>query len=70
MEKRGKPSVNFATTFFLPLAKASARGAGMPDLPIIEVPHPLEGKPREEVQKVADTKMEDAVKAVTQKRDG
>ncbi|MEK7874016.1 MAG: hypothetical protein AAB502_09210 [Chloroflexota bacterium] len=38
----------------------------MPDLPILEVPHPYEGLPKDKVEQIADSMVEKVCQALTQ----
>ena len=49
LEKAGKPTVTLSTQFFAPLANATARGRGMPDIPQVIVPHPYDTLPEERI---------------------
>ena len=39
LERRGIPTVTFVTTPFAPAARAVARAQGLPDLPLVVIPH-------------------------------
>jgi hypothetical protein len=65
MEKLGVPAVAIVTTFFTRLAEITAESLGVPDLPIVSVPHPLGGIPANEAQAKADALIDDVVRALT-----
>jgi hypothetical protein len=54
LEKSGIPTVTVCSNRFEVLAKATAKGLGMPDLPLVIVPHPIGGISAEEVTAKAD----------------
>lgn len=64
MEKRGVPTVTICTDEFLSLALAEARALGMPDLPIVTVPHPVGGLLPEHVEKKADQALKEVIRAL------
>lgn len=39
LERRGIPTVTFVTAPFAPAARAVARAQGLPDLPLVVIPH-------------------------------
>lgn len=43
LKRRGLTTAVIHSTSFKALAKANARALGAPDLPLIEIPHPLGG---------------------------
>ena len=56
-EARGIPTVVIGTDEFIELARLESRNRGVPELPVVTVPHPLGGIEVAEVLK----KVEDAV---------
>lgn len=46
------PTVSIITRKFEPLAREEAKYMGGASLPILVIPHPLEGLPRNEIQRV------------------
>jgi hypothetical protein len=54
LEKSGKPTVTVCSNRFEVLARATATGMGMPNLPLVIVPHPIGGISAEEVIVKAD----------------
>lgn len=61
----GVPVVAIVTTYFTQLAKVTANSLGVPDLPIVSVPHPLGGIPVNEAQAKADALVDEVVQALT-----
>ena len=53
LERRGKPAIVLVTTAFLALARKEATAYGMPELRIVEIPHPLGGASAVEVGRYA-----------------
>ncbi|MEK7681295.1 MAG: hypothetical protein AAB369_00535 [Chloroflexota bacterium] len=62
LEARGVPTVTLATQYFEALARITAKGKRLPDLPLTILPHPLnplpDGQIREAVRKQAGRMVE------------
>src|SRR6185437_8337026 len=54
LETRGIPTSTVISTAFARAARSQARGRGMRDLPIVEIPHPMHTATRGEVEARAD----------------
>ena len=54
LERRGVPTVTFCTTVFEPLARAAARSADMPTLPLVVLNHPIKHLDPSEVEHQVD----------------
>jgi len=54
LESRGIPTTTVISTAFARAARSQARGRGMRDLPIIEIPHPMHTATRGEIETRAD----------------
>jgi hypothetical protein len=65
LEKLGVPTVTLCTDAFLGLAKEEARTLGMPDLPLVIVPHPLGGESLERIQARAQNAVAGVIAALT-----
>lgn len=65
LEKLGVPTVTLCTDAFLGLAKDEARALGMPELPIVTIPHPLGGEPPERVRARGEGAVEGVIAALT-----
>jgi hypothetical protein len=52
-ETAGIPAVAVVTEVFVNLARIAGRAQGCPDLRLVALPHPLEGRPEAEVRAVA-----------------
>ena len=48
----GAPAMAVVTTEFAPHARSIARHLGSADLPVFELPHPLEGRPDDELDRI------------------
>ena len=49
LEKQGTPTISVCSDIFTPFARELAESYGAGNLPIVEVEHPLAGKPRESI---------------------
>ncbi len=59
------PAVTFVTEWFKSLAETVRKGAGLPDLNLVVVPHPFDSRPQEEVIEIADKLFGQAMAAIT-----
>jgi hypothetical protein len=59
--------VTLCTDAFLGLAKEEARTLGMPELPLVIIPHPLGGEPLDRVQARAEGALEGVIAALTRR---
>ena len=59
LEKSGKPTVTICSSHFGELARATAAGLGMPNLPLVIVPHPIGGISSKEIEGKADSILDD-----------
>ena len=50
MELRGVPAVTLTSAVFRPLAESEAEAFQMPELRVIDVPHPVATRPRDELE--------------------
>jgi hypothetical protein len=53
LERRGVPTVSLFTKVFEPLARTVSASDGMPDLPLVILPHPLNPLPDQEIHRIA-----------------
>jgi len=53
MAKRGRPTVALVTEKFWPQGDFVAQAAGMPDVPRVELPHPVAGSGHQAMAEVA-----------------
>jgi hypothetical protein len=66
LEKSGIPTVTVCSNRFEVLARATAKGMGMADLPLVIVPHPIGGIPAAEVIVKADAILDNVIKTLVQ----
>ena len=66
LEKAGIPTVTVCSNRFEVLARATAKGLGMADLPLVIVPHPIGGISAEEVTAKADGILDKVIKELVQ----
>lgn len=66
LEKQGIPTVTIATNEFVGDAKATALGLGVPDVPLVIVPHPMGGIGLDEIRAKADAAFPEILKVATQ----
>ena len=50
LEKRNVPTATFLTDAFASYGKGLAKMQGMPELPTIVIPHPIAGRPADELR--------------------
>lgn len=65
LESRGVPAALFGTAPFSPEAEEQARALAMPQQTLIEVPHPIQPLPAEQVAAYADHLVAEAVARIT-----
>ena len=65
MEKQGIPTVTICTEAFISLAREESRNLGMPDLPIVIIPHPLGGLKENQVSERAQEALDQVVVGLT-----
>ena len=53
------------TEVFANLARAAARARGMADVRMLVLPHPMETRTREEIQRIALDRMDDLYRSLT-----
>jgi hypothetical protein len=67
LRKRGLTTAVIVSGPFLKLGQSQARVFGVPDLPLIEIPHPLGGLAIEQVKARADHAVPQFVKLLKEK---
>jgi hypothetical protein len=65
LERRGVPTVLFVTEVFEAAARAQAAQAGMPELPIVVIPHRVGWQTEEEVRAGAERALPDLLARLT-----
>jgi len=68
LTKRGLIAAVVCSDTFMKLGTAQAKVFGVPDLPLLEIPHPLGGLSIEKVQQRAETALPQLVKVLKEKR--
>lgn len=53
LARKGIPAVSLVTTEFWPQGNFTAQSAGMPDIPRVELPHPVAGTGADSLQRIA-----------------
>jgi hypothetical protein len=59
--ERGIPAVALVTEKFWSQGHSVAKFAGMPDLPRVQLPHPIAGRSRNEMLEIADSVADEIV---------
>ena len=67
--KRGLPSIAFVTSDFWKQGEFVAKAQGMPDVPRIELPHPVAGTGQEAMATIAERIVDEIVTKLTACRD-
>ena len=61
--------MTLVTERFMDLAQSAADARGMPDVPMVTLPHSVEFLPEEELRAVADKAFEEVIDLLTQPRE-
>lgn len=70
LENKGIPTVTVVTVPFHEPARLTATSMGLPNLPLIVLPHPIGHLPENEVQALAEAAYPKIVEALTQTGNG
>jgi hypothetical protein len=65
MARLGKPAVALVTSDFWQQGNFVAKAAGMPDIPRVELPHPIASTGREYMRKISENLVAEIVRALT-----
>ena len=68
LRKRGLATAVIVSEPFLKLGKTQARVLGVPDLPLLQIPHPLGGLGMEKVRERAAVALPQLLKVIREKR--
>ena len=68
-EGAGVPAVVVVTEVFENLARTAARAQGYPDLRVLVLPHPMENRPPDEIDRICDQRFDEAVALLITKRE-
>lgn len=61
MLRLGKPAVVVVTEVFVNLAQTAARARGVDPIPMLVLPHPMEGRAPDEIDRIAEERFEEAM---------
>lgn len=67
-EATGIPAVVVVTEVFANLARTAARAHGYPEMRMLVLPHPMEGRPEAEVRAIARARLGELVAALAGSR--
>jgi uncharacterized ferredoxin-like protein len=59
--RAGKPALVVVTEVFANLARTAARARGVDPIPMLVLPHPMETRSAEEIERMADQRFAEAV---------
>lgn len=65
IETQGVPTFTFCTLPFRTLAQVRRESLGLPDLPVLFLPHPMMTKTTAEIEQLADQVVEEVVQSLT-----
>jgi hypothetical protein len=65
IELQGIPTVTFCTVPFRVLVDARLKFLGLPDMPVVYLPHPMMTRSAEEIGEMADLVLQDVVRGLT-----
>jgi hypothetical protein len=66
MARRGLPVVSLVTEEFWEQGKFVARSLGMPDVPRVQLPHPIAGTGEENIRQVAEDVVDQILDSLAQ----
>jgi hypothetical protein len=69
LAKLGVPAVALVTEEFWPQGDFVAQSLGMPDIPRVQLPHPVAGTGTQEIHKIAQAMAPAVIAALEQSRD-
>ena len=61
MLRSGKPAVVVVTEVFVNLAQTAARARGVDPIPMLVLPHPMEGRSPDEIDRIAERRFDEAM---------
>ena len=61
MLRAGKPAVVVVTEVFANLARTAARARGIDPIPMLVLPHPMENRPPDEIDRICDERFDEAI---------
>jgi hypothetical protein len=63
----GKPAAVVVTEVFANLAATAARARGCPHLPMLVLPHPMESRSPDEIERIATARFDELIGLITQR---
>jgi hypothetical protein len=64
--RAGKPAVVVVTEVFVNLAETAARARGVDPIPMLVLPHPMEGRAPEEIDRIAEERFAEAMASIAE----
>ena len=61
MLRAGKPAAVVVTEVFANLARTAARARGIDPIPMLVLPHPMETRPADEIDRIAEERFAEAI---------
>jgi hypothetical protein len=59
--RAGKPALVVVTEVFANLARTAARAQGVDPVPMLVLPHPMETRSVDEIERICDQRFDDAI---------
>jgi hypothetical protein len=66
--RSGKPAAVVVTEVFVNLAQTAARARGVDPIPMLVLPHPMEGRSPEEIDRIAEQRFAEAMALISDHR--
>lgn len=70
MVRSGKPAVVVVTEVFTSLARIAAAARGFESLPLLVLPHPMETRAPEEIDRIAEERFDELIGPIAERSDG
>jgi hypothetical protein len=67
--RAGKPAVVVVTEVFANLARTAARARGIDPIPMLVLPHPMETRTPEEIDRICEEKFAEAIGLISSRGD-
>ena len=64
MLRAGKPAIVVVTEVFANLARTAARARGIDPIPMLVLPHPMETRAPEEIDRIAEQRFDEAIRLI------
>ena len=68
MLRSGRPAVVVVTEVFVNLAQTAARARGVDPIPMLVLPHPMEGRSAAEIDRIAEARFADVMALISDHR--